>query len=224
MYWFRPGWYGDIQVWTGADPEWGKAESIWLRHTPWGLRRMINWVSERYPAEIARGGIWITENGISLEEKFADVNRYQNIYLHFNEVLKSIKNDGINVRGHCIWSLMDNFEWIAGYHDNFGLYHVEFNGEPAGSELPDVWPKSSVPRIAKFINSPVYQHAVDAPSINESFPDEFEFGVATRGVEIERNSCENNIWNLDINNPLWSPPKTSADAQVKGIRIFPRQI
>ena len=26
MYWFRPGWYGDIEVWTGADPEWGKAE------------------------------------------------------------------------------------------------------------------------------------------------------------------------------------------------------
>ena len=31
MYWFRPGWYGDIQVWTGADPEWGKAEVITIK-------------------------------------------------------------------------------------------------------------------------------------------------------------------------------------------------
>ena len=62
----------------------------------------------------------------------------------------------------------------------------------------------------------MYELSHDISSINESFPDDFEFGVSTRGVEIESNSCQNNIWNLDINNPLWSPPGTSADAQVKG--------
>ena len=64
----------------------------------------------------------------------------------------------------------------------------------------------------------MYEQVRDAPSINESFPDEFEFGVTTRGVEIESHSCTNNIWNLDINNRLWSQPQKSADAQVKGVR------
>ena len=30
MYWFRPGWYGDMEVWTAADPEWGKAEVTFI--------------------------------------------------------------------------------------------------------------------------------------------------------------------------------------------------
>ena len=72
LYWFRPGWYGDMEVWTAIDQDWEKAESIWLRNTPWGLRRMINWIDIRYPQS---GGIWITENGISLENKYADVDR-----------------------------------------------------------------------------------------------------------------------------------------------------
>ena len=85
LYWFRPGWYGDMEVWTAIDQEWERGESVWLRHTPWGLRRMINWIDRRYP-EV--GGIWITENGISLRDDVTDVDRYQNIYQSFNELLK----------------------------------------------------------------------------------------------------------------------------------------
>ena len=109
---------------------------------------------------------------------------------------------------------MDNFEWIAGYHDNFGLYHVEFNGEPAGSELPDVWPKSSVPRIANFIENPIYE-SYNESSLIDSFPDEFEFGVATRGIEIENNlNYGNTLWDeKDLNSPLWVPSKQTANAQ-----------
>jgi hypothetical protein len=54
LYWFRPGWYGDIEVWTAIDQEWERAESIWLRNTPWGLRRMLNWVDKRKKFDISQ--------------------------------------------------------------------------------------------------------------------------------------------------------------------------
>ncbi len=38
-------------------------------------------------------------------------------------------DDGLDIRGHYHWSLMDNFEWAAGYCPRFGLYRVNF-GNP----------------------------------------------------------------------------------------------
>lgn len=69
-----------------------------------------------------RKPIWITENGI------ADArDRLRGGFLldHLREIALALR-EGVDVRGYCHWSLMDNFEWAEGYGPRFGLYAVDY--------------------------------------------------------------------------------------------------
>ena len=70
--------------------------------------------------------MYVTESGMSDLGGTNDTLRvfYYNHYIE--NVLKAI-NEGANVQGYIAWSLLDNFEWRAGYTERFGMYHVDFS-------------------------------------------------------------------------------------------------
>jgi beta-glucosidase len=66
--------------------------------------------------------ILILENGIG-DRSDIDRQRYVQQYL---QAVREAMSDGVDVRGYFYWTLLDNFEWDAGYAPKFGLYSVDF--------------------------------------------------------------------------------------------------
>ena len=75
--------------------------------------------------------LFITENGASYADAPDDAGRvrdqrritYTDTHLM---ALKAAMDEGVDVRGYFHWSLLDNFEWAAGYSQRFGLVHVDY--------------------------------------------------------------------------------------------------
>ncbi|XP_059503413.1 lactase/phlorizin hydrolase-like isoform X2 [Stegostoma tigrinum] len=128
-----PTYDADRGTGTTVDRSWLSSGSFWLKVTPWGFRRILNWIKK----EFNNPPIYLTENGIS-EHGDKGLNDTWRINYHknyINEVLKAIKLDGINIRGYTAWSLMDNFEWAMGYADRFGLFYVNYS-DPSLPRIP----------------------------------------------------------------------------------------
>lgn len=74
--------------------------------------------------------ILVTENGAAFPDKVEngaihDEKRMHYLQNHLAEILRA-KQEGVNVNGYFVWTLLDNFEWAEGYHPRFGLVHVDF--------------------------------------------------------------------------------------------------
>lgn len=69
-----------------------------------------------------RKPIQITEAGIADQE---DVHRAQYIQTQIRATHKALE-EGIDVRGHMYWSLMDNYEWALGTKKRFGLVAINY--------------------------------------------------------------------------------------------------
>lgn len=68
--------------------------------------------------------IYITENGTCDAEQ-PDWRRQWFLTQSLYAVQQAMR-DGVDVRGYCYWSLMDNFEWAHGFAPRFGLYRVDY--------------------------------------------------------------------------------------------------
>ncbi|HEC2214416.1 TPA: 6-phospho-beta-galactosidase [Staphylococcus delphini] len=104
---------------------------------PQGLYDQIMRVKNDYPNYKK---IYITENGLGYKDEFIDNTvqddaRIDYVKQHL-EVIADAIEDGANVKGYFIWSLMDVFSWSNGYEKRYGLFYVDF-------ETQERYPKKS---------------------------------------------------------------------------------
>jgi beta-glucosidase len=65
--------------------------------------------------------VLLTESGIATDD---DAERIT----YLGEVLRGVRralDDGVDIRGYFVWSLLDNFEWSHGFAPKFGLHSVD---------------------------------------------------------------------------------------------------
>lgn len=92
------------------------------------LRRMLNKINNEYDVP----PIYITENGasfpdeVSADGKVHDPRRLDYLKNHFIQTRLAMQ-DGVDVRGYFVWSLLDNFEWGHGYTKRFGIIRVDYD-------------------------------------------------------------------------------------------------
>ena len=91
------------------------------------MRRMLVKVNNKYKLP----PIYITENGVAFKDeisadgKIHDPRRIDYLKQHFIQTRLAMQ-DGVDIRGYMVWSLMDNFEWAHGFSKPFGLVHTDF--------------------------------------------------------------------------------------------------
>lgn len=93
------------------DEEWETAESEWLHSVPEGFRDAMNFIKRNYGSPDVR----ICENGWSDLGQLDDEARIRYFREHLRAVLQALKCDEVNVSRYYAWSIIDNFEWMAGY-------------------------------------------------------------------------------------------------------------
>ena len=115
-----------LRAWVDRDPPPGVSHpELGLQAYPEGMREL----NRRYREEYGNPVVYITENGISdslpvVDGRILDTIRQRYFELYLTELSKAIE-EGSDVRGYFIWTMMDNFEWSSGFAPRMGLVHID---------------------------------------------------------------------------------------------------
>jgi beta-glucosidase len=98
---------------------------------PDGLREVLVRQRDRYGDRLPP--VMVTENGVAVPDTLVegdqpvvdDPRRVAYLRSHIEAVAAAI-DEGVDVRGYFVWSLLDNFEWGEGYRPRFGLVFTDY--------------------------------------------------------------------------------------------------
>jgi beta-glucosidase len=114
--------------------------------TPPGLYDQLDELRRRYPG---LPPMLVSENGCAYDDPIgpdgtiADLRRIEYLDAHLRQVLRALE-DGIDVRGYLVWSILDNFEWAEGYGKRFGLVHVDYETQRRTPRRSAGWYRSLI--------------------------------------------------------------------------------
>ena len=99
---------------------------------PSGLRQIAEEMAARYGARLPV--VVITEGGASFADEVGpdgsvdDADRVSYLARHLDVAadLAGGAVPGFDLQGYYVWTLLDNWEWSAGFSQRFGLVHVDF--------------------------------------------------------------------------------------------------
>jgi beta-glucosidase len=104
-----------------------KADISWLNIVPQAIYWSIRHAREVYGVST----FYITENGAPYTDhvrpngEIHDLGRREYLRNHLISLHRAIQ-EGFDVRGYFLWSLLDNYEWAEGYTKRFGIVHVDY--------------------------------------------------------------------------------------------------
>ena len=94
---------------------------------PQGLFEVLKRVHDDY----GHPRMLIAENGAAfddtvMEGQIDDAQREAYLHEHLLQAYRAV-DEGVALKGYFVWSLLDNFEWAAGYGKRFGVIYVDFS-------------------------------------------------------------------------------------------------
>ncbi|XP_026804450.1 lactase-phlorizin hydrolase-like [Rhopalosiphum maidis] len=99
--------------------------NITMEDTFKGFTEVVTWFKKKFGETTE---LFIAENGFA--EKYGTDETDKKIKYHtgiWTELEKAL-NDGVAIKGYCVWSFMDSLEWTSGYFKkSYGIYRVDFN-------------------------------------------------------------------------------------------------
>ncbi len=108
LNYYRTTMYGDNKVYLQTDMQWDAHPS--------GIYDALKILA------VYKKPIFVAEAGLADED---DDMRSDYIKLQIKALAKAI-DEGVDVRGHFYWSLLDNYEWALGFEKRFGLIAVDY--------------------------------------------------------------------------------------------------
>ena len=103
-----------------------------LTMTDWSITESAMYWGPKFFYERYKKPMIITENGmanvdwVALDGRVHDPQRIDFLQRHLR-ALRKAREEGVDVRGYFVWSIMDNFEWVLGFSKRFGVIYVDYN-------------------------------------------------------------------------------------------------